>query len=381
MKVLCESPVNFEELAEEEIERLIQRYPYEVKPGRLFLDCSRRDIAKLCYGARVLERVSILLFDGRWETLEDMQSIAEHLSYRDYIDGNESFAVENYRVESEPGYHSFKTPEMEKHLGQGVINSYQGEAGVRPRVNLEAPDVTVRTYVYDDGLAIGINCSGDLNERGYRWVIPRHAISPTVVSGLLSHIKWEGEGSLLNPLCWDGTISIEAGIMAKNIAPGSISYNFALQKFLKRNNIDLEEIKQEFQTRRDVKVRIVGVDKEHWVSVAKGNAERANVADIVEFEKWPVLKLKNFLTGEFDLIISHIPTYLERMPYDAAGRLISKLAFAMKEVAREGAKIALLAELIYPEFVMENLERAGLTPREILSAIAYNKREYSILIC
>jgi putative N6-adenine-specific DNA methylase len=109
---------------------------------------------------------------------------------------------------------------------------------------------------------------------------------------MIAASSWaDGDDDLLplyDPCCGSGTIAIEAAQIACNIAPGSLR-RFAFEKYIPFQQHVWDGIKQEaaaavVKPEPGQKPLIYGSDVAHrMVDFAQRNAERAGVADVIEF--------------------------------------------------------------------------------------------------
>ncbi|MFM2036152.1 MAG: hypothetical protein RL459_1417, partial [Pseudomonadota bacterium] len=117
-------------------------------------------------------------------------------------------------------------------------------------------------------------------------------LKETLAAAMIAASGWaSGDDDLLplyDPCCGSGTIAIEAAQIACNIAPGSLR-RFAFEKYLPFQRHVWAQIKQEAD---EAVVRpapgqaplVFGSDVAHrMVDFAQRNAQRAGVADVVEF--------------------------------------------------------------------------------------------------
>ena len=80
----------------------------------------------------------------------------------------------------------------------------------------------IRIQIDKDIVTLSIDSSGTgLNKRGYRAQMDKAPLRETLAAGLVLLSRWRPETEvLMDPLCGTGTILIEAGLIAKNMAPG-----------------------------------------------------------------------------------------------------------------------------------------------------------------
>lgn len=157
-----------------------------------------------------------------------------------------------------------------------------------------------------------IDTSGaGLHKRGYR---PAHNAAPlkeTMAAAMVTLSRYRGREDFCDPFCGSGTIPIEAALIAKNRAPG-LDRRFSAMAWRSLDgsvwNLAREEARsKEFHG----DYRIVGADIDpNALVIARENAERAGVADIVRFEKADATKFDR--KTENGIIVTN-PPYGERI--------------------------------------------------------------------
>jgi putative N6-adenine-specific DNA methylase len=101
---------------------------------------------------------------------------------------------------------------------------------------------------------------------------------------------WRGDTPLIDPLCGSGTIPIEAALLARGIAPGIANPDlapraFAFEAWPHFDNAAFSSVVRSARTQvRTVNVSIIAADRDAGaIAAARANAERAGVADDLEF--------------------------------------------------------------------------------------------------
>ena len=151
----------------------------------------------------------------------------------------------------------------------------------------------------NDHCTISVDSSGALlHRRGYRLAIAKAPLRETLAAGEILSAGWDLASPLIDPFCGSGTIPIEAALMACGIAPGS-ARRFA---FMDWPNFDPALwkallAKGERQIYPQVP-RIMASDRDAGaIRMAQANAERAGVADYIEFSCRPISAIEPAGTG------------------------------------------------------------------------------------
>lgn len=187
-------------------------------------------------------------------------------------------------------------------VAREVTSAIGDRLGIKPellpfREELETQLIIVR--LVDDECAISIDTSGALlHRRGYRLATAKAPLRETLAAAMLMASGWDTQSPLLDPFCGSGTIPIEAALMARKIPPGRVRH-FA---FMNWPSFDLdlwESLLAESQGQALMDFpKIQASDRDAGaIRVAQANAERAGVAEHIEFTCRAVSAIEPVGTG------------------------------------------------------------------------------------
>jgi len=151
--------------------------------------------------------------------------------------------------------------------------------------NGTATQQLVVVRVANDQVTVSIDSSGMLlYKRGYRQAIAKAPLRETLAAAIIMASGWDRQSPLLDPFCGSGTIPIEAAMMALGIPPGA-KRQFAFINWPNYDETLWEQVKKAVE-RSDIEMpSIMGSDRDAGaVRMAKSNAERAGVAEFIQFE-------------------------------------------------------------------------------------------------
>jgi len=137
----------------------------------------------------------------------------------------------------------------------------------------------------DDHCTISADSSGSLlHRRGYRLATAKAPLRETVAAGMLLASGWDASSPLLDPFCGSGTIPIEAALLARKI-PAGRDRRFA---FMNWPNFDSGGWKALQEATKDIPMppllKLIASDRDAGaIRAAEANAERAGVADCIDF--------------------------------------------------------------------------------------------------
>jgi putative N6-adenine-specific DNA methylase len=148
-----------------------------------------------------------------------------------------------------------------------------------------------------DRCTIRADASGALlHLRGYRRAVAKAPLRETLAAAMLRGAGWIPEAPLLDPMCGSGTIPIEAALRARRIAPGLASasrepraYAFTAWPEFEAGAWAEEVARAREEVRPRAPAPIAGSDRDAGaVEAARANAERAGVAESVEWSVRPL---------------------------------------------------------------------------------------------
>ena len=272
--------------------------------------------------SRLAQRVLVLLSYTEYRHEQDLYRAASEIEWERWFTPRESIKVEITAQHCPLTSLNFAALKVK----DAVCDRFRTVAGgVRPDVNTQWPDVRIYTHLTTDSCSIYIDTSGEpLFKRGWREDKGDAPLKETLAAAMLAATGWfDGEDDLkplYDPCCGSGTIAIEAAQMACNIAAGS-RRRFAFEKYVPFRRVEWDAMKKEAVEAEVARIPgqkpiIFGSDVAHrMVDFAQRNAERAGVADVIEFRGGDALQRLPPVEGGGVMLLN--PPYGERI--DVAG--------------------------------------------------------------
>ena len=280
LELLIPTLFGLEGLCAEELRRL--GLP-EVKAENGRVGCKARpaDIPRVNLNLRTGERV--LLVVGRYHAadFEALFEGAKALPWEEFIPREGAFPVKGYSLNSQlhalPAIQSVLKKALAARLGQKYGMDTLPETGALYQVQFS---------LMHDEITLMLDTTGaGLHKRGYRAVGVAAPLRETLAAAMVLLSRYRGKDPFCDPFCGSGTIAIEAALIAKNRAPG-LNRAFSAQRWkwldsgLWLQAAD-EAMDKEFHGGYD----IWGGDIDpKAVAIARDNAVKADVEDVVRFE-------------------------------------------------------------------------------------------------
>lgn len=275
--------------------------------GRVYFSGDETAAARANINLRVGERVLIEL--GRFDAMsfDELFEGTKALPWETLIPKNGAFPVKGYSLNSK----LFSVTDCQKIIKKAVAERLKGVYGIEwfPE---DGPLYQIQFSIMKDRASLCIDTSGDgLHKRGYR---PAHNAAPlkeTMAAAMVTIARYRGRDDFCDPFCGSGTIPIEAALIAKNRAPG-LDRRFTAMTWPGFEEELWEREKDAARAREfsgDYRIFASDIDPDA-VAMARENAARAGVSDLIRFE---VLDATKFDRKTQRGVIVTNPPYGERI--------------------------------------------------------------------
>ncbi|WP_191091558.1 bifunctional 23S rRNA (guanine(2069)-N(7))-methyltransferase RlmK/23S rRNA (guanine(2445)-N(2))-methyltransferase RlmL [Affinibrenneria salicis] len=206
-----------------------------------------------------------------------------------------------------------------------IVDSFTRKGGQRPDVARQQPDIRVNVFLQREMASVALDLSGEgLHQRGYREMAGQAPLKETLAAAIVLRSGWKPDTPLLDPMCGSGTLLIEAAMMASDRAPGLYRNHWGFTAWNGHDAALWREVTTDAQVRarrglQETRARFFGSDIDRRIiDVARANARRAGVAEVIRFEACALDQLKNPLPeGPQGTVVSN-PPYGERLESEPA---------------------------------------------------------------
>lgn len=275
--------------------------------GRVLFETDEYGLARANIRSRFAERILLELGSFAARSFEELFEGVRALPFEDWLPRDAVFPVKGWSLESK----LYSVPDCQSIIKKAAAVR-MGRAYGMERLPETGELYQIQFSIMKDEARIYLDTTGTgLHKRGYRPAQVAAPLRETLAAALVDIAGYRGRGEFCDPFCGSGTIAIEAALAAKGRAPG-LNRGFAAEKWraLPRN-IWREEREAARAREFSGEYRIFGSDIDpKAVEISRANAERAGVADIVEFS---VADAREFSrTTERGVIVTN-PPYGERL--------------------------------------------------------------------
>ncbi len=285
--------------------------------GRVLFDGDMSTLARANICSRYAERILILVSEFHATTFEQLFDQVNSVDWAQYIDVDEAFPVKgssiNSKLSSVPACQKIIKKAVVENLRRTYKTDWFEETGSMHKIHF---------LIIKDKVSIMIDTSGDgLHKRGYRENANAAPIRETLAAAMVDLSRVRKNYIVCDPFCGSGTILIEAAMKALNIMPGvnrsfvAESFSFSDPKIWEKERARAREFEN-----RECSFMAYGFDIDSdALSIAKENAEKANVADRILFKNRDIT---DFESDKDYLCVITNPPYGERLlDIDEAERL------------------------------------------------------------
>ena len=295
-----------EGLAAEELRRM-DLQEVSAENGRVRFSGDESALARANLRLRTGERVLLEL--GRFEaqTFDALFEQTRALPWERWIPKNAAFPVAGHSLNSK----LFSVPDCQRIIKKAVVER------LKARYHLSwfeesAETVQIRFSIMKDQVSLCLDTSGEgLHKRGYRPAANAAPLRETLAAAMVQLSRFRGRDDFCDPFCGSGTIPIEAALIAKNRAPG-LNRSFTAQQWKIIPSVVWEREREAARAREyHGDYHIVGSDIDpKALSLARENAYRAGVDDVVHFEQADAMTFNR--KTERGVIVTN-PPYGERI--------------------------------------------------------------------
>jgi len=249
--------------------------------GRVYFTGGAREIVRANINLRCGERVLIELGSFEARSFEELFQGTKAIPWESIIPSDGAFPVKGYSLNSQ----LFSVSDCQKIIKKAIVERLKGVYGIQ-WFSESAELYQVQFSIMKDRVSLCIDTSGaGLHKRGYR---PAHNAAPlkeTMAASMIKLSRYRGRDDFCDPFCGSGTIPIEAALIAKNRAPGLNRRFTAMDWRSVEKKLWIDEKESAIAKEFNGAYNIIGSDIDPAaIAIAKENAQRAGVADIVRFE-------------------------------------------------------------------------------------------------
>ena len=278
-----------------------------VNDGKISFSGDENILARANICLSTAERVMIELAEFKATTFEELFQGVKSIELERYINPKDAFPVKGYSLNS--ALHS--VPDCQSIIKKASVERLKEKYGISWFEETGAT-VQIKFSILKDVVTIYLDTSGTgLHKRGYRRNSNAAPIKETLAAGIIDLARVRPDSVVCDPFCGSGTLLIEAGLKALNIAP-CINRRFSAEKW---GSIPAEVWREERKraidnVNRNAKFEGIGFDiDDSAVALTLDNAHKAGIKSRMKIEQ---ADISSFRQPENSIVICN-PPYGERL--------------------------------------------------------------------
>ncbi|MGZ3769753.1 MAG: THUMP domain-containing class I SAM-dependent RNA methyltransferase [Bdellovibrio sp.] len=253
--------------------------------GGVFFETNWEGCYKANLHSRLASRILKPILDFTAYQPEELYTQIRRHDFTKYIKPTQTISIDASVSESKMRDQRFVAMKVK----DAIVDQFREKFGVRPDVDNENPDLRIHVRCIKNQFNVALDTSGDsLFKRGYRKEVGEAPLKENLAAGLIKLTEWNGQSPIVDLMCGSGTFLIEAAMMALNIAPGINRKRFGFQNWLSYDSEAWDKVVQEAldTEKEELPFKFYGYDIDRRVlTIAKDNAKRAGVDQVIEFKK------------------------------------------------------------------------------------------------
>jgi len=284
--------------------------------GGIEVDGSLELAYRICLYSRLSNRVYLQLSSFKAENEETLYQQVYAIDWSQHLSSRNSFAVSATLSSSAINHSHFASLKIK----DAVVDYFRNSVNSRPVIEKDQPDIRIHLNLHKNRATLSLDLSGQsLHRRGYRTQHSGAPLKEHLAAALLAQAGWTVQSSashsLIDPMCGSGTFVIEAAMISAGIAPGLDREYYGFLRWLQHDRALwaglLKEAEAQISEPSDC--QIVACDNDaRAIDIARDNALRAGVPDLIEFHHQELADLSPDLVSKPAIIITN-PPYGERL--------------------------------------------------------------------
>jgi len=272
----------------------------------------------------VLREVGTFTFSDK----EDFHQKMMEIDWSNYFGVEKTIVIYSVATRSEVFSNTLFLSQLTK---DAVADYFRAKTGIRPTVNKDDADIRLNIYVNENRCIVSLDSSGEpLFKRGYRKQAGGAPLNEVLAAGLIMHSGWDRKSPFVDPMCGSATFSIEAALMARNIAPGSLRKVFSFMNWKDFDPGLWEQIKKEAkeQETNNMPPIVAGDVASKSIDISRKNILHAGFLGQIKLQKQDFF-MSNPPAGNGVVILN--PPYGERMKRDNLNEFYTKIGDTLKK--------------------------------------------------
>ncbi|MDE0757941.1 MAG: bifunctional 23S rRNA (guanine(2069)-N(7))-methyltransferase RlmK/23S rRNA (guanine(2445)-N(2))-methyltransferase RlmL [Pseudomonadales bacterium] len=303
---------------------------------------------RACLWSRLANRILLPLADFAAPSTDALYQGVKAINWSAHLSAEQTIAVDTNLSNSGITHSHFASLRVK----DAIVDYFQESQGLRPNVDLDAPDIRINCYISADQASLYLDLSGtSLHQRNYRLDAGRAPLKENLAAAILLRSRWhetaDAQGAFIDLMCGSGTLVIEAALMAADIAPGLTRQHWGFDNWQQHRQSIWQRLTAEAQYRRDKGLKglpvILGFDNNRRVlEQARSNADRVGLSHKIQFVYQDIFAFCHDLPSH-GLMVSN-PPYGKRLSESGELPALYKALGTLTKTQLVGWKAAIFTE-------------------------------------
>ena len=201
-----------------------------------------------------------------------------------------------------------------------IVDQFRERVNSRPVIEKQHSDLHIHINIHRNVAKLSLDLSGEsLHRRGYRTEHSGAPLKEHLAASMIAQSGWTQQSAsthrFVDPMCGSGTFAIEAAMIAANIAPGLDRTYFGFSRWLQHDPALWQRCVEQAEAKIDSNIITIieAIDYDaKALDVARSNAARAGVEDLIHFTHQDIAELKLEESKRPAIILCN-PPYGERL--------------------------------------------------------------------
>jgi putative N6-adenine-specific DNA methylase len=218
---------NVEPLAERELAALGATEVNPVYRG-VYFTATPEALYRIVYQTRLCTRVLAPLLHFDCHSTKYLYKTALTIPWVELFDREQTFVITATVSDSKITHSQYAS----LCLKDAIVDQFQEKFGARPNVDKRNPDLVFNLHIHKNTAVISLDASGaSLHRRGYRQESVEAPIQESLAASIIDLTEWDGERTLIDPMCGSGTLLCEALMRYCRIPAAYLWENFGFMYF------------------------------------------------------------------------------------------------------------------------------------------------------
>lgn len=210
-----------------------------------------QDAYLICLWSRLANRVLLPLTTFPVASADDIYAGASAVNWSEHFGAEATFVVDFIGTGSGIDNSHYGALRVK----DAVIDYFRRTTGERPGIEQQTPDIRLNVRLARGSATLSLDFSGDsLHRRNYRVEGRSAPLKENLAAAILLRAGWPEiaarGGALVDPMCGSGTLLIEAGLIAADIAPGLLRADFGFLRWRHHQPAYWQELLAEAEARK-----------------------------------------------------------------------------------------------------------------------------------